>query len=110
MYSKAEELQNHINTNYPATCILKECSETKHILLDTLIVNKKFRRQDIGNEIMELLTEYADKTDSTITLVLSDVYGSPKLVLENFYRKHGFTMSDSIKQGDTIFESMIRYN
>lgn len=110
MYSKAIDLQNHINTNYPATCVLKECSETKHILLDTLIVNKNFRRQSIGSEIMKLITEYADKQGCTITLILSAVYGSAPPILEVFYRKHGFILSDTIKQGDSLFQSMIRYN
>ena len=110
MYSKATELQKYINNNYPATCVLKECSETKHILLDTLIVNKNFRRQAIGSEIMKLITAYADKQGGTITLVLSDGYGYPNPVLETFYRKHGFTLSDTIKQGDGLFQSMVRYN
>lgn len=107
MYSAAE-LQNHINTNYPVTCVIKEHQKANHILLDTLIVNKKYRRQGIGSEVMRLITEYADSKEGTITLILSEAYGSSAPVLEAFYRRHGFTLSDTIQQGDSLFQSMVR--
>lgn len=55
------------------------------------VKNKQVGR---GTEIMKLMCKLADKYDYEIQLKVDEKQGTPKKVLEKFYRKFGFEYSD----------------
>lgn len=49
------------------------------------------RRTGTGTAVMRALTGWADQHQLTISLGADPAYGTPKRVLDRFYRRHGFT-------------------
>jgi GNAT superfamily N-acetyltransferase len=63
---------------------------TKEIHLGYIGVVEKQRQQGQGHEIMNILTDLADKYSFDLNLDIDTKFGMKKSVLKKFYKSHGF--------------------
>jgi GNAT superfamily N-acetyltransferase len=76
--------------------------EKDYIYLDTIIVYKDYKRKGLGTYILSELKEIADRYKKYIVLNSSFVLGTPQDILDNFYKKNGFTENDFIDRIESI--------
>ena len=82
------------------------------IILDSLIVPPEKRKQGIGTQIMQELTNYADSVQKRIELTTGqkdDFHGTTsKRRLTNFYKRHGLVENKGRNKDFTTNKSMYR--
>lgn len=78
----------------------------KEIHLAFIGVPVEMREQGYGHEMMETLTNIADKYGYTIDLEVVPKFGIGKRILKGFYKKHGFVKDDRPYRGN---DHMIRF-
>lgn len=76
------------------------------ILLDRIIVEKKYRNKGLGKKAMEELCSFADETNSVILVSPSNFMGSNIRRLNKFYRGFGFVKRKGFY--DLVRSSMMR--
>ncbi len=78
------------------------------ISLDKIVVPKNLRQTGTGSKAMQMLIDYADKTNQRIVLSPSSDFGGsvPKLI--RFYKRFGFVPNKGRNKDFTTSETMIR--
>ena len=65
----------------------------KYLNLDKIFINKGFRGQGIGQEVMKKILEYASKNNLITTVTPDSVWGSSVSKLIKWYKSLGFIMN-----------------
>jgi hypothetical protein len=79
-----------------------------YIELSKIVVPAAIRNTGIGTSAMKLITEYADRTNQTITLTPSSDFGGNKSRLVRFYASVGFVNNKGKQKDYQISDTMYR--
>lgn len=75
--------------------IYKDLYEKNSLELSYLYIEKEFRKQGIGTELMKQLCKYADENNYRIVLIPYKIDSTPKTKLIKFYKKFGFKQDET---------------
>jgi len=79
------------------------------LFLSKIEVPKEMRKQGVGSEVMQQLSEFADQQGKTIALSPSTDFGASSVSrLKDFYKRFGFIENKGKNKDFTISESMYR--
>ena len=78
------------------------------VTISMIKVEESQRRNGVAKTVIQEITDWADKTGTTLTLTPTDEYGIRKSVLERFYERNGFVSNSGRNKDFSISESMIR--
>lgn len=103
-YSFREYLQNKYNVK------LWLSTQGGYLILNELVVPSENRREGIGTQVMQELTEYADLHQLPTALTPASIGGdyTPPKILVKFYKKFGFLPNKGRNKDFRISELMIR--
>ena len=90
------ELEYYLINNYDIKKIDLDEDE-ENVFIQWLIVDKGFRRNGIGSEVIEIISEYSEKNNKDIYIELPGTTNIEVLddnELEQFYHKNNFTKLD----------------
>lgn len=90
------ELINSKYKNILQQLMLEQCVvEDRLIWLKLIKIKKSQRRKGYGDAVIDDIISFADTNNVRIKLWTTDVYGVDKRALQEFYKKHGFTLINS---------------
>lgn len=69
--------------------------EENLVWLNNLIIPKKLRGQHLGSKCLQAFTQWLDQNGYDSILLISNCYGTPESVLEQFYGKYGYTLKET---------------
>lgn len=76
--------------------MLEQCPvEDRLIWLKLIKIKKSQRRKGYGDAVIDDIIQFADIHNVRVKLWITDIYGTDKRVLSEFYKKHGFTLINS---------------
>jgi predicted GNAT family acetyltransferase len=79
------------------------------LFLSKIEVPKEMRKQGVGSEVMQQLSEFADQQGKTIALSPSTDFGASSVSrLKDFYKRFGFIENKGRNKDFSISESMYR--
>jgi predicted GNAT family acetyltransferase len=101
---------NQIISDAQKSGIKLDISEKDGLInLSRIVIPKEQRGQGIGSEIMKQLSNYADATNSKITLSPSTDFGATSVSrLKDFYKQFGFVENKGKNKDFSISETMYR--
>jgi len=76
---------------------------------NNVVINKEYRNKGITTDILNNVTEYADKENKIVTLTPAADYGSNLKRLKKFYQRFGFVFNYGKNKSFKFRDSMIRY-
>ena len=79
------------------------------IEFNQVVIHKKFRNTGIGSDILNTVTEYADRIGKLVTLTAAYDYGSDLKRLKKFYHRFGFIFNHGKNRNFRYRDTMIRY-
>tara|TARA_Y100000816_G_C25717433_1_gene378432 strand:+ start:53 stop:415 length:363 start_codon:yes stop_codon:yes gene_type:complete len=79
------------------------------IEFNQVVIHKTFRNTGIGSDILNTVTEYADRIGKLVTLTAADDYGSDLKRLKKFYQRFGFIFNHGKNRNFRYRDTMIRY-
>lgn len=80
--------------------MLEHCEEHNILYLKLIKIKKSQRQKGYGDAVIDDIVRFADSGNVQIKLTMSDTYGTDVKVLQEFYKKHGFTL---IKNKEMIY-------
>jgi N-acetylglutamate synthase-like GNAT family acetyltransferase len=83
---------------------VRYCVEFQTPLLRTMMIDEEYRRQSIGQQLMDECVRFFDTNN------IRNVYILPYVHLEDFYRKVGFKRVDAEFAPDFLFQRLSAYN
>ena len=72
-----------------------------YVLVNFLLISKSLSNKGIGNRVMEMVCNFADKHQKDILVTPDEGYGTPMILLIHFYGNFGFVQHD-ISEGILI--------
>jgi hypothetical protein len=79
------------------------------IYIQKLLLPESDRKQGKGTEIMNLIINWADKHNTTLTLTPESTFGTPVNTLKKFYKKFGFHENKGRNKDFRFRASMVRF-
>jgi len=79
-----------LKSKHPVLQVLRIELQEDGLFLQSVLIKKSQRNKGYGHAIMSEITTYANVHQVSITLWVTDIYGSDLKRLFNFYRKNDF--------------------
>lgn len=101
-----QSLEQYIRNLYDVKLNLFQRGDT--IRLAKIVVPKERRGEGIGDEILEIIKEFADENDFRITLTPDSSLGGNRAKLIKWYKRHGFIENRGKNKDYEISDAMYR--
>ena len=88
---------------------LHRFEDVSSIEFNQVVIYSSFRNSGIGTDILNTVTDYADRVNKLVTLTPADDYGSDLKRLKKFYQRFGFVFNKGKNRNFKYRDSMIRY-
>ena len=88
--NKFKSLNRKLSTPYFFSLTFHYYPVLNTVELEVIVVKEEYRRQGYGSRAMQAICELCDETEALLVLYPSNEFGTPKSVLNKFYRGFGF--------------------